>query len=476
VLARLGEALLAWAPSITLATGAILVAALLADRLLERRVSASLRLWLYAAVLARLALPAAWQNPLGLLGSPSGTVVPGELDLSTVTVVALEPAPASLGAGWAALAYLVIATALLGRWLHARLTLRRRLQGAVALDLVVDGVPVLRHPDLGPLVAGLWRPRIVVPAALAEPAQREALGWVLRHERAHVQRRDPLIGAVVQLACIAAWPILPVWIAVLRIRTLMEVACDERAVSGADRAGRRRYGELLLSLAESPPGHRTLAPVLSFGSPLKGRLRALAARRRWPVLVQALVVSVLGAVVFACAAEPSPDEVETPADAQPDLAGDVAPAGKSSSASSAGPARAVRRPPLAAADGSFAPLVDIDYKGTIVTYPFELLPSDPPPPSVGTGAIKEALAPHQDEIRACYEEHLQQSRADGGRMVFKWTVQPTGVVSGVRVSGDDVATGLGACVARVIHRVRFAPLEGIKGPLLVEFPFVFQGR
>ena len=51
----------------------IRVVAWLADWALEKRVSASLRLVLYAAVLIRIALPADWRNPLGLLGPPSAT-------------------------------------------------------------------------------------------------------------------------------------------------------------------------------------------------------------------------------------------------------------------------------------------------------------------------------------------------------------------------------------------------------------------
>jgi beta-lactamase regulating signal transducer with metallopeptidase domain len=147
---------------------------------------------------------------------------------------------------------------------------------------------VLRHERLGPLVAGLLRPRIVVPAVLADAPGAEALAWVLRHESAHIRRGDPLTSAAVQIVCILAWPVLPVWLAARRIRALMEQACDQRAVEGADGATRRRYGELLLALAESP---RALGPVLAFGSPLRGRLRALAARRRWPIAAQTAVVA-----------------------------------------------------------------------------------------------------------------------------------------------------------------------------------------
>jgi TonB family protein len=87
-------------------------------------------------------------------------------------------------------------------------------------------------------------------------------------------------------------------------------------VAGADGAARRRYGELLLELAENRlPGQ--LGHVLGFpalGSPLRARLRALGSQRRWPVALQGLAVAALGAVALACGGE-SGDDVDAPGDA-----------------------------------------------------------------------------------------------------------------------------------------------------------------
>jgi biopolymer transport protein ExbD/Zn-dependent protease with chaperone function len=362
---RLGAALPGWVLGMSLATGALLAGALLADRLLERRVSAAVRLLLPAAVLARLALPAHWQSPLGLLGLRQPVLVtPGEPDLAVITLAPADQGPSSFGAGWLVVLYLAVVALLLGRWLHARVALRRRLGEATALD-ALEGVPVLRHPSLGPLVAGLWRPTIVVPDALA--AAGEALQWVLRHELAHVRRRDLLVGSAVQLACIMAWPVLPAWIAARRARVLMELACDEHALRGADGAGRRRYGELLLALAA--PRGRPLLPAVSFGSPLRGRLRALGARRRWPRVAQAAMVAALAALCFACAGEPElGDPVPVaPLDAQTDVAEVATPAAASTAPRPPTPAPAVASPPTrtAIADGRFPPTLWVQHDGVL---------------------------------------------------------------------------------------------------------------
>jgi TonB family protein len=314
--ARLGQGLLGWVGPMTVATGAILIAAWLADRALERRVAASARLFLYVGVLARLALPVDWHNPLGLLGrrGPVAAAVLAGDGPGVATLVATDLSARGPGAaGWAALAYLTVVLLLLARWIHQRLSLRRRLRACRPLGMGGSAdVPVWRHEELGPFVAGLLRPRIVVPESLVNGAEPDALGWVLRHETAHVQRRDPLSTALVQIACILAWPILPVWIAARRIRALMEVACDEVAIRGADGPGRRRYGEVLVALAVALPPPRALHAALRFGSPLRGRLRALIRWPRWPAPLQGAVVAALVAVVVACAGEPPPPSEETP--------------------------------------------------------------------------------------------------------------------------------------------------------------------
>jgi biopolymer transport protein ExbD/Zn-dependent protease with chaperone function len=369
----------AWWP-LTVATGALLVVAWLGDRALERRVSASLRLLLYATVMVRLALPVGWHSPLGLLptvggdtsagpGAPApaaAAVAPAAAVATGVPAIA-PPAPAVdspwtadplvptpdapwLGmAAWAGVAYLLVAALLLGRVLWARWQLGRLLRAATPLRGRAGGVTIVRHPRLGPFVAGVWRPRVVLPPAVADAGGEEARALILRHELAHIRRRDPLVTLLLQLLCALAWPLLPVWLAAGRVRALMEIACDERAVGPAGAAQRLRYAELLLALAGAGGGGRWVH-VMRFGSPLGARLRGLAVRRRWPRPLQVAAMALAAALAIACAARPGSarDEADGVAvDAADAAAHPGAGAGEGSAGGSG-----VQRPPAVTGPGS----------------------------------------------------------------------------------------------------------------------------
>src|SRR2546423_9233834 len=114
----LGQGMIWWAATMNLATGIVLVVALALDHLLARRVAASVRLWLFVAVAARLALPAGWQSPLGVIGRRAAGAL---VTAGTPVLVAGAPGarPSHSGEAVGAL-YLAVAVALLARWGWAR--------------------------------------------------------------------------------------------------------------------------------------------------------------------------------------------------------------------------------------------------------------------------------------------------------------------------------------------------------------------
>src|SRR5690606_27588265 len=98
----------------------------------------------------------------------------------------------------------------------------------------------------GPVVIGVLKPRIVVPADFARRFTVEERALVLAHERGHLARRDPMINAIAVLVRSLGWfnPLVHVAAAALRID--QELACDARVLA-KDRAPRCYAGAMLKS-------------------------------------------------------------------------------------------------------------------------------------------------------------------------------------------------------------------------------------
>jgi beta-lactamase regulating signal transducer with metallopeptidase domain len=149
---------------------------------------------------------------------------------------------------------------------------------AIARALGLRRVPALRLLPAGrsPLVVGLARAAIGLPADLCAPSRRRDLERALAHELAHLARRDPWISLGLTQLALLAWPLPWTWDALRRARLAQELACDQRVLRLApeDRAGYRAFLlERALALVGEPP-RRALA---LFGRPgaIRARVRAL---------------------------------------------------------------------------------------------------------------------------------------------------------------------------------------------------------
>src|SRR5436309_1417966 len=166
----------------------------------------------------------------------------------------------------------------------------------------VDGRAVLVSGNVGPAVAGLWRPRIVLPEwalGLGEGERR----LMLAHEDEHVRARDPgLLVAAPAAPLLAPWnPV--VWWQVRRRRLAVEMDCDARVLARAGDAP--AYGELLLRVgqrrARLPLGAPALGEPVSFlGRRIRRMVTALP-RWRWAGATAAGIVAA-AAIIAACEA------------------------------------------------------------------------------------------------------------------------------------------------------------------------------
>jgi beta-lactamase regulating signal transducer with metallopeptidase domain len=170
---------------------------------------------------------------------------------------------------------------------------------------------LIADDEVMPMAWGVLRPAIALPpSALAWPARR--LDAVLRHEIAHLRRRDPLTQWIGELVRAVHWFNPLAWHAAGKLRDERELACDDEVLSRTTRAS--DYAAQLMDVARALRATAP-APALPMARPsqLASRIQAALDRRRnrAPLrrtrvlaggLLSALLVSPLAAATPAASA------------------------------------------------------------------------------------------------------------------------------------------------------------------------------
>jgi len=259
----------------------VLVAAWIATSLLRRN-SADLRhrIWL-AAFIAMALLLIPWPMPQTLRmtidtsATAAGTV-------SAARSVAVLPIL------WSA-----IATLLLVRWgvgvfrLH-RITQQARTVGAVRVSSSIRT----------PMTWGVIRPVILLPTYVASWSAEER-DVVIRHERAHIERRDWMWQAFAQVMTAIFWFHPLMWLAARQLRNEAEHAADDVTLAGGIQAP--DYADRLMAVARQYQRRSPMAAVAMVRHPaLAERVAAIldAGRVRTVASIAARVGVVLAAVAL----------------------------------------------------------------------------------------------------------------------------------------------------------------------------------
>lgn len=143
-------------------------------------------------------------------------------------------------------------------------------------------------------VLGFFRCKIYLPIHMPEVFMND----VLRHERSHISRKDPLWKLLGFLLLSLHWFNPLVWIAYFAFIHDLEYACDEKAVAESMEAEKKEYANALLffSGAERSPFFCRVA----FGEPnVKERIENLMASKKHYAVVSVLIM-LLAVTLSAC--------------------------------------------------------------------------------------------------------------------------------------------------------------------------------
>lgn len=88
--------------------------------------------------------------------------------------------------------------------------------------------------------------------------------------------------------------------------------------------------------------------------------------------------------------------------------------------------------------------------------------------------IMKVIKRHQNEIKFCYEQELQQNPSLAGKVAVAWTIDPSGGVSEAAVSESSIGNAnVESCILQRIRRWKFPEPEG-GGIVNVTFPWIFK--
>ena len=222
------------------ANAGLLVLAILAVRLVTRR---RMPKWgnclLWGLVAVCLMCPVLPESVLSVRPQPGQAALPAAAAMET----------ASPGAGIIltdlAWVWLVGMAAVLGWAAASYLRLRRQVAASIRV-----GKQVYLCDDISsPFILGIFRPRVYLPSGL----EGETLQSVLRHEGAHLRRRDHWWKPLGHLLVAVYWFHPLIWAAYVLLCRDIELACDERVVRDMNRAQRAAYSQALLDCAMPRP-------------------------------------------------------------------------------------------------------------------------------------------------------------------------------------------------------------------------------
>ncbi|MGZ5986055.1 MAG: M56 family metallopeptidase [Caulobacteraceae bacterium] len=297
-----------------------------------RRSAASRRLvWVTAfAMLLAMPLLALVAPSLAVITLPPAPPAPAVLQ---APVPAPEAPAAGSGFGWfdliplAGLIWLAGVAKLAAEHLLALVRLELMRRNAIAWPLPIPvpapGCQLLVSEDCpGPMTWGVLRPVIMLPdEALDWPWER--LVTVLRHETAHVRRRDGLAQALALLACALYWPNPLVWGAARALRRECELAADDAVIASGMRPS--DYAGQLLELAAEWRERRLTTTGLAMAAPpaLSQRVQSILstdAIRTGATPMDTLKLALLGGVATAALVLARPSVAEIPTPSEPNLA------------------------------------------------------------------------------------------------------------------------------------------------------------
>jgi TonB family protein len=227
----------------------VAIAAFISLAVPQRHAATRYAVW-FVALLALLALPVVtlW-HPTAEIAAPTPPIV--------ARTTAIAARATSDNSWWIIVLWLTGVALFFVRLVRSHLRIGRIMKAALPAPAIGPDV-MTSHEVAYPIAAGFFAPMVILPANVTKTLERSDVEAIVRHERAHIARRDILTNLAQRLieACLFFNP----WVYVIGRQLLKEreAACDDWVVATADAD---RYASCLAQLASGPQPAR--APLLT---------------------------------------------------------------------------------------------------------------------------------------------------------------------------------------------------------------------
>lgn len=293
----IGSDFLSWFGETSLAVSVLIALVLLARRPVARRFGAEAAYLLWLAPVLRLIMPTLSILPSSWRAAPT-EVETGwafAVDATNSAAIAQTATPfdwsAALFAIWAIGAAIFIAVQLIAqrRFISSLLTgsaaPSREIIAEAAIIAAKNGVkrlPPIRvaSKNVGPLVAGVFRPVIILPANFADNFSSGERQLAFAHEFSHIKRGDLATTLAALVFRAAEWPNPLAHFAFRAFRADQEAACDAAVIAGNKTYPNISYAYGAALVKSASQKFDAPAASLAMSNHLKERLMLLKTRAK----------------------------------------------------------------------------------------------------------------------------------------------------------------------------------------------------
>ncbi|WP_070001160.1 transglycosylase domain-containing protein [Cellulosilyticum sp. I15G10I2] len=168
------------------------------------------------------------------------------------------------------------------------------LEEALKKEILKRKVRIFSLEELStPVVCGILKPKIIVPAALITAKDKTVLKNVIKHEIVHIKRFDHLIKLIALMAACIHWFNPIIWIALSLAHKDMERSCDEKVIQLSDQDIKKEYASSLLHFSLEKGSLKSVG-IVAFGeSNMKKRIKGVLRYKKPNFLIKMVCIIIL---------------------------------------------------------------------------------------------------------------------------------------------------------------------------------------